>query len=106
MSRLMSNNKGISTMTTTITSRVDNTGEGGGFRRNRGAPDHETIYSTDSHDNSNQNTSTENIVQKDIELAELGKVYQQTTIEVTSEPAPYHPGDHRNSGNVEDGKSW
>lgn len=106
MSRLMSNNKGTSTMTTTITSRVDNTNEGGGFRRNRAAPDHETIYSTDSHDNSNHNTSTENIVQRDIELAELGKVYQQTTIEVTSEPAPYHPRDHRNSGNVEDGKGW
>lgn len=106
MSRLISTNKGISTMTTTITSRVDNSGEGGGFHRSRVAPDHETIYSTDSHDNSNHNTSTDNIVQKDVELAELGKVYQKTTIEVTSEPAPYHPRDARNSGHGEDGKSW
>lgn len=105
-SRLMLGNKGMSTMTTTITSRVDNIGEGGGFRRGRVAPDHETIYSTDSQDNSNNNTSTENIVQKDVELADLGKVYQKTTIEVTSEPAPYHPRESRNSGNAEDGKSW
>ena len=91
-------------MTTTITSHIDKSGEGGGgFRRNRVAPEHETIYSTDSQDNSNNNTSTDNIVQKDVELAELGKVYQKTTIEVTSEPAPYHPRDNRNSGNAEDG---
>lgn len=102
-SRLMLGTKGVSTMTTTITSHIDNTGEGGGFRRTRVAPDHETIYSTDSHDN---NTSTENIVQKDVELAELGKVYQKTTIEVTSEPAPYHPQKSRNSGHAEDGQNW
>jgi hypothetical protein len=106
MSRLMSNNKGLSTMTTTITSHVDNSGEGGPFRRGRVAPEHETIYSTDSQDNSNNNTSTDNIVQKDVELAELGKVYQKTTIEVTSEPAPYNPRESRNSGHGEDGKGW
>lgn len=106
-SRLTSNNKGLSTITTTITSRVDNTGEGGGFRRGRVAPDHETIYSTDSQENNNNNnTSTDNIVQKDFELAELGKVYQKTTIEVTSEPAPYQPRESRNSGKADDGKMW
>ncbi|EEA24933.1 hypothetical protein TMatcc_008036 [Talaromyces marneffei ATCC 18224] len=110
MSRLMSNSKGLATMTTTITSHVDDSVQGGKFRRGRVAPEHETIYSTDSQDNDNNNTSTENIVQKDVELAELGKVYQKTTIEVTSEPAPYHPRSARNSGPGEDGnnnnKNW
>lgn len=103
ISRLISSNsKGLTTMTTTITSHVDRSGEGSGFRRGRAAPDHETIYSTDSQEN-NANTSTENIVQKDVELVPLGKVYQQTTIEVRSEPAPYHPQNARNGDN---GKDW
>ncbi|EED18755.1 conserved hypothetical protein [Talaromyces stipitatus ATCC 10500] len=103
LSRLMpSKGNGLTTITTTITSHVDNSGEGA-FRRGRGNPDHETIYSSDSHDGDN-NTSTDNIVQKDVELAELGKVYQKTTIEVTSEPAPFHPS--RNSGGAGDAKNW
>ncbi|CRG91177.1 hypothetical protein PISL3812_08225 [Talaromyces islandicus] len=65
-------------LTTTVTSTV--AGGGGGWKTHRGKN-----RSSDSEGSG----STDNIVQqpKDIELGQLGKVYQQTTIEVTSEPA-------------------
>jgi hypothetical protein len=64
-------------LTTTVTSTVAG---GGGWKNHRG-----NNRSSDSEGSG----STDNIVQqpKDIELGQLGKVYQQTTIEVTSEPA-------------------
>ncbi|KAL1998918.1 hypothetical protein VTN02DRAFT_5341 [Thermoascus thermophilus] len=43
--------------------------------------------SSDSSSHSARDGSTDNIVQRGVELAPMGHVYQHTTIEVTSEPA-------------------
>jgi hypothetical protein len=70
-------------LTTTVTSTV--AGGAGGWKNSRG-----NNHSSDSEGSG----STDNIVQqpKDIELGQMGKVYQHTTIEVTSEPAfPTNP---------------
>lgn len=108
--RLISGNKDgvITTMTTTITSRLDKTGEdrgviGGKFRRGLGITERQTRYSSDSHEG-DDNNSTDHIMQQDIELANLGKVYQQTTIEVTSEPASFRP--RKDSGNPDEPRAW
>jgi hypothetical protein len=41
--------------------------------------------------------STDNIVQAGVEMAPIGKVYQETTIEVTSEPAYGSDGESERS---------
>lgn len=65
-------------LTTTVTSTVAG---GAGWKNHH--------RSNNRSSDSEGSGSTDNIVQqpKDIELGQLGKVYQQTTIEVTSEPA-------------------
>lgn len=106
MSRMMGNGN-LNAMTTTITtSRVDPAdndigGKYGGSGWNRRGRAPKEVYTSDSPE---RDTSTDNIVQKGVELTELGKVYQETTIEVTSEPAYNHP--RRSDGGSEEGKNW
>ncbi|KAH8703366.1 G protein-coupled glucose receptor regulating Gpa2-domain-containing protein [Talaromyces proteolyticus] len=70
-------------LTTTITT-VTRGGAGAG-RQNAGNAGQRAKETRSSL--SERSGSTDNIVQKDIELGEIGKVYQETTIEITSEPA-------------------
>lgn len=55
------------------------------------APKSRKLGGKDSSMMAEQDGSTDNIVQSGVEMAPIGKVYQETTIEVTSEPA--YPSD-------------
>lgn len=55
------------------------------------APISRNLGGKDSSMMAEQDGSTDNIVQSGVEMAPIGKVYQETTIEVTSKPA--YPSD-------------
>ena len=47
--------------------------------------------------------STDNIVQSGVEIAPIGKVYQETTIEITHEPASAYASDNVSEHSSKDG---